>query len=150
MERVVTCPHCGDEHHCFEEVQDEYSSFMCFNCGFMSDTRFTKENEEKLQRDSTLLVNKLKYYDEERNIWWFPAIVNMGKMGIIYPEGNENVWSWKFAQCVAVPEDKRGVVDEKYDLMLDTENAWSYHKTDFLSACKKMGIAKDLKKDGEA
>ena len=86
MERVVECPHCGSEDHCFEEMQDEYSSFMCFNCGFMSDSRFTAENEAKIAADSSILVNKLKFWEEERGIWWFPAVVNMGKLGIIFPE----------------------------------------------------------------
>jgi len=143
MERVVVCSNCGSEHHCFEEVQSDYSSFMCFQCGFMSDTRFTEENESKLQRDSSILVNKLKHFDEERKIWWFPAVVNMGKLGIIYPEGTEQEWDWKYAKAVPVPEEKKDQVGD-YDMMLDTENAYTYDKHDFLSACKKMGIAKDI------
>ena len=86
MEKIIDCPICDDSDRCFEEEQDEYSSFMCFNCGFMSDTRFTEDNEGKLESDSTILVNRLKTFDEERGIWWFPSVVNMGKLGIIYPE----------------------------------------------------------------
>ncbi len=44
MERVIDCP-CGkDKDSCFEEVQENFSSFMCFACGFMSDTRFEKDS----------------------------------------------------------------------------------------------------------
>lgn len=143
MERVVTCPICGDQHRCFEEMQDDYSSFMCFNCGFMSDTRFTKENEQKLTPDSSILVNKLKSFDEEKQIWWFPSVVNMGKLGIIYPEGSENDWSWKFAKVIPIPEDKKKAMPN-YENMLDTDNAKTYDKHDFISAVKDMGIAKDI------
>ena len=144
MERVVECPHCGSEDHCFEEMQDEYSSFMCFNCGFMSDSRFTAENEAKIAADSSILVNKLKFWEEERGIWWFPAVVNMGKLGIIFPEGTEEEWVWKYAKAVPVPEEKKAQVGD-YKMMLDTENAQSYDKFDFLSACQDMGIARDIK-----
>ena len=65
MERVIVCPICNDENHCFEEIQDEYSSYMCFNCGFMSDSRFTKDNEDKMEQDGTILINKLKRFDED-------------------------------------------------------------------------------------
>ena len=128
MERVVDCPICNDVDRCFEEVQKEYSSFMCFNCGFMSDTRFTEDNQDKIDQDTTILINKLKTFDYQRDIWWFPAVVNMGKLGIIYPDGTE---------------DKKDALPN-YKNMLDTENAKTYHKFNFLSACKDMGIAKDI------
>ena len=35
------------------------------------------------------------FYDEDREIMWFPSIVNMGKMGMIYPEGTKNNWLYK-------------------------------------------------------
>ena len=31
MERVITCPVCYDTDTCFEEMQENYSSYMCFN-----------------------------------------------------------------------------------------------------------------------
>ena len=145
MERVIDCPICDDSDHCFEDVQEEYSSFMCFNCGFMSDTRFTKDNEGKLESDSTILVNKLKTFDPEQGIWWFPAVVNMGKLGIIYPEGSEEKWDWKYAKTISIPEDKKAALPN-YESMLDTENANTYDRHDFLSACQDMGIAKDIRK----
>ena len=63
MESVVDCPICSDVNRCFEETQEEYSSFMCFNCGFMSDTRFTEENDSQIEQKATILTNKLKTFD---------------------------------------------------------------------------------------
>jgi Zn ribbon nucleic-acid-binding protein len=40
MERVVVCPVCKDTDSCFEEMQENFSSYMCFNCGYMSDSRY--------------------------------------------------------------------------------------------------------------
>ena len=62
MERVIICPNCGSEHHCFEEMQEDYSSFMCFQCGFMSDSRFNDTDaegyESKLDVDNAMTSDK--------------------------------------------------------------------------------------------
>ena len=143
MERVVNCPICNDVDRCFEEMQEEYSSFMCFNCGFMSDTRFTEENDSQVEQNASILTNKLKTFDIERGVYWFPSVVNMGTLGIIYPEGTEEEWFWKFAKVTPIPEEKKSAMPN-YENMLDTDNAKTYNKFDFLSACKAMGIAKDI------
>ena len=54
MERVIDCPCCFDTDKCFEEVQETYSSFLCFNCGYMSDSRY--------QLDSLQLIDNLNYF----------------------------------------------------------------------------------------
>ena len=69
----------------------------------------------------------------------------MGKLGIIYPEGSEEKWEWKYAKTIAIPEDRKAALPN-YESMLDTDNARTYDKHDFLSACQDMGIAKDIKK----
>ena len=48
MERVIVCPVCKDSDTCFEEIQENFSSYMCFNCGFMSDTRYRAGSVELL------------------------------------------------------------------------------------------------------
>ena len=47
MERVIDCPVCFDTDHCFEEMQKEFSSFMCFRCGFNSNTTFKYASNSK-------------------------------------------------------------------------------------------------------
>ena len=111
MERVIDCPLCYDQDRCFEDVQETFSSYMCFNCGFMSNSNYTDENMDKIQQTSQL-VKDLSVKDYDRNIWWYPSVVNMGKLGIIFPEGSTNDWVWKFASVVKVDEeDKEKVVD---------------------------------------
>jgi len=152
MERVVQCPVCFDDDLCFEEstVLDskiELSSYLCFNCGFMSDSRFTMDSEEfnNYIKSSPKLVQQLQFEDKKRNIMWFPSVVNMGSKGIIFPEGNMKMWVWKYAEVIDIPPNMR----EKYDgheKRLDVENAKSYEQYSFLEACKDMGIAQDIKR----
>ena len=127
MERVIQCPVCLDEDLCFEEYNNDSSSYLCFNCGFMSDSRFTMDSDEfnNYIRSSPKLVQQLQFEDSKRNIMWFPSVVNMGTKGIIFPEGNLKMWVWKYAQVVDIPENMREQYDG-HDKRIDVENAKSY------------------------
>ena len=156
MERVVVCPVCKDTDSCFEEMQENFSSYMCFNCGYMSDSRYRVGSVELVDNmnASPQLVQDLQYVDETKGIVWFPCVINMGELGIIYPdEDSQNKaafkatdkknYVWKYAKVVEIPEDEREKYDN-YDSRLDVENAETYEKFEFLEACKSMGITQDL------
>ncbi len=84
-------------------------------------------------------------YDYDRKIHWFPSILNMGKMGIIYPEGTKNNWNWKLAEVRKLsPEEQKDSKYEGHEHTLDLENAKEYGQYEFLDACKEMGIVKEL------
>ena len=146
MERVIVCPNCFDTDRCFEEVQETYSSYLCFNCGYMSDSRYEFNSLQLLDnlKKSPKLVTSLQFIDKKRNIVWFPSIINMGEKGMIYPEGQAKSWNWKYSKVIDIPENER----EKYqghNKRLDLEGAKTFPAIGgFLEACKEMGITKDL------
>jgi len=148
MEKIVDCPVCSDTDRCFEDVQDTFSSFMCFNCGMMSHSGYTEDKIDSIQHTSQL-IRDLAFKDDERDIYWYPSVVNMGKLGIIYPDGLPDDWNWKFAKVVEVSEEEQkqypipGKDGEYYTERLDVDNAMEYGQFEFLEACKSMGIVKD-------
>ena len=149
MESVIDCPICYDQNSCFEDIQEKFKSYMCFNCGFMSNSIYTEDNLDKVENTSQL-VNDLKFLDEERKIYWYPSVVNMGPKGIIFPEGNVENWSWKYAEVVEVPKEEQeqypipGKDGEYYTTKLDVDNALTFGQYEFLEACKKMGITTEV------
>ena len=143
----ITCPHCLNENHCFEEKIDleKFSSFICFNCGFMSNSTYKRDSDavKKMEESSTELMRDIKFFDYEREIFWFPTILNMGKFGMIYPEGTKDNWSWKFAQVRELTEEEqKNSMYEGHEHTLDIENAKEYGQYEFLQACQEMGIVK--------
>jgi len=161
MERVIDCPICYNTDQCFEEIQENFSSYMCFNCGFMSDTRYRAGSVELLDNlnQSPQLVQDLQYFDEAKGIVWFPCVINMGELGIIYPDEDpqdkasfkatdKKNYVWKYAKVAEIPEEERAKYDN-YDKRLDVENAKVYAKYEFFKACQDMGIIKDLDKKGK-
>ena len=145
----ITCPNCFNDEKCFEdrlEIED-FSSFMCFSCGFTSNSLYKNDTEHltKVQESSTDLMNEVSMYDYDRKIHWFPSILNMGKLGIIYPEGTKNNWIWKYAKVRKLNEEEQK--DPKYkghEHTLDMENAKEYGQYEFFHACQDMGIVKEL------
>ena len=145
----ITCPNCFSEDRCFEskmEIED-FSSYMCFNCGFTSNSTYKNDTEtlEKAKESSTQLMQDISMYDYNRGIHWFPTVLNMGKLGLIYPEGTKDNWSWKFASVRELSEEAQQ--DPKYEgneFTLDIENAQEFGQYEFLEACKKMGVIKDI------
>ena len=148
MEKKIQCPHCNAKKQCFVEKTKTFESYMCFRCGFMSDNRFTENSLEiaDLENRSPKLIKELKFFDEEREIYWFPSILNMGAQGMIYPEpvGDDlditwGSYVWRYAKVVDVPEDKEADYNG-HKQYLDVENASTFKKEEFLDACVSMGI----------
>ena len=147
MEIKMTCPICLDTNKCFEEQQETYSSYLCFNCGFMSDSRYLAGSPQLIEnlKKSPKLIQEEQFEDKERGIVWFPSVINMGELGMIYPEGKKDNWNWKLAEVRKLTEEEmKDPQYEGHEHTLDIENATEYGQHEFLDACKKMGIVKDL------
>ena len=146
MERVIDCPVCYDVDNCFEDIQESYSSYLCFHCGFMSDSRYEMGSLKLIDnlKKSPKFVRESQFEDNQRNIIWFPSVINMGKLGMIFPEGTTNDYVWKYAKIVDIPEEER-VNYDNYTQRLDVENAETFSQFEFMEACKSMGITKDLR-----
>jgi|TARA_R100000988_G_C3885375_1_gene110227 hypothetical protein len=146
MERIITCPHCLDQDHCFEDVQENHSSYLCFSCGFMSDSRYSTDSlelEDSLKKSPQLII-KNQFKDNQRNIVWFPAVINMGSKGMIFPEGTDKDYVWKYAKVIDIPKEEQSLYDN-YNQRLDIDNAQEFKKDDFIGACKAMGITERIK-----
>jgi len=147
VEPKIKCPVCKSKAQCFDEyvVEDNFHSYLCFKCGYTSNSKFKYGSDELLSslEASPKLIIELQIADWERDIVWIPSVLNMGEKGIIFPEGTYDDWSWKYAKVVDIPEEDR----EKYngeEKRLDVESANIYGQHEFLKACKDMGIVKDL------
>ena len=114
----------------------------------MSDSRYVIDSLQLIEnlKKSPKLVQDSKFEDKERDIVWFPSVINMGKLGIIFPEGEVDDYVWKYAKVVDIPEEERAGYDN-YDQRLDVENAETFGKYEFIRACKAMGITENIKQN---
>ena len=145
MEKVIDCPVCYNTDNCFEEVQETFSSYLCFACGFMSDSRYEIGSINVIEnlKKSPKLVVESQFEDKHRNIVWFPSVINMGNLGMIFPEGTKDRYVWKYAKVIDIPEEER-VNYNNYSQRLDVENAETFEQQNFIGACKAMGITERI------
>ena len=148
MEKIIDCPVCFNTDQCFEEVQKDYSSFLCFHCGFMSDSRYQLGSLEMIDnlKNSPKLVQETKFEDTKRNIMWFPSVINMGELGMILPEGTPEEYVWRYAKVIDIPAAEQEKFNN-YAKRLDVENAMTFGQYEFVKACEEMGITRDMKQD---
>ena len=86
MEKRIICPVCNAEKMCIEESQGDFTSYMCFRCGYMSDARMEDDSEfmEKHLKNTPQVVIDLKQYDIERSIYWYLSVVNVPEKGVMW------------------------------------------------------------------
>ena len=161
MEIKINCPVCN-MHTAFQTTEQNINSYLCFTCGYTSNSLFTEESEKltALLKTTSELIKDLKVFDTEREIYWFPSVINMGKLGIIYPEGSVENWRWRFASVIEVEPDEiesYPILNEEgkfYTEKLDVKNAMEFGQYEFLQACQSMGIVgnslQDTKQTAEA
>ena len=152
METKIECPVCKSKN-CFESIDKGVTSYLCLRCGYTSNSLLKQGSDslEKIMKTTPQLAKDLQVYDYTREIYWIPTVINMGDRGIIYPEGTTGNWKWRYAKVVDISEELQndypipGTDGEYYTTMLDVENAEEFKSTEFLKACKSMGITeKDL------
>lgn len=154
-DKKIQCPHC-DSINCFEEEVNEIKSWMCMKCGFMSNELYKESSNElkQIEMTSPNIIQDLKFYDEKRQVYWFPSIVNTIK-GMIYPEGSKNKWYWAYAPVVEIPDEEK----ENYPIFnkpgkyhtsrLAIEHKKLFEPNDFYSALKEMGAIIELDEEKE-
>ena len=148
MEKIIDCPVCYNTDNCFEEAQETFSSYLCFACGHMSDSRYEVDSIYLVEnlKNSPKLVIESQFIDKHRNIVWFPSVINMGKLGMIFPEGTKDKYVWKYARVVDIPEEEQANYNN-YSQRLDVENAETFEQQNFMGACKAMGITERINGD---
>ena len=105
---------------------------MCFNCGFMSHSGYTEDKISDIEHTSQL-IRELASKDMERDIYWYPSVVNMGKLGIIYPDGTEFDWkdgnpNYKGHDIGVIAQDVESVLPDAVSTKPDGTKGVHYNK----------------------
>jgi len=121
--------------------------------GYASNTSY-KANSEMIinvEKGAPKIVNDLKFVDEDRNIVWYPAVLQIPGEGMIFPDGTDKEnWGWSVAKEIELTEEEQkrfpvpGKEGEYYKSRLDMENIRTFTKDQFEMACETLGIIKNI------
>jgi len=141
--RKYKCPHCGKT-----SVMKEKDVRICLTCGFQSLPTYEKDSAvmESIISTAPKIVKELMFYDDKIDRYWVPSILDVNRVGMVFPEGNTEKWSWVFAPYTAIPTFERinypvpDTKDEYYEYRLGLEFVEYFGKNDFVSALSKLGV----------
>lgn len=148
----INCPRCNSIN-CFEETyaveKNTISSYLCMGCGYTTTTLNTidSENIKQFEEGCPELFKDIKYHDVERNVYWYPTVLNFPELGLVFPDGaNAFDWKWRAVPVKPVTEEEKenypipGQKGKYYETKADMDSSRLFEQSDFSGACKYLKI----------
>ena len=148
MDNLIVCDRCGSDACYVQEVNQSIKNYMCYGCGFQTNSLMKKDEVFFEEQMETLpnLYKELMGEDYEGKIW-MPSTVNLPEKGMVFANGpNASDWKWGAVKAVPVKdEDKEkypipGKPGEFYKKRMDMENGKSFEERDYMEALSYIGV----------
>jgi hypothetical protein len=148
MDNLTICDRCGSDACYTQEVSPEITNYLCYGCGFISNSLMTEGSEFLAQQVEILpeLYKDLMITDQHGKVW-MPNMINHPGKGMVFAQGN-NRDNWRWTGVKAVPfkvEEKKkytkpGKKDEHHVYRTDMSTAKYFGEKDFMEALEYIGI----------
>ena len=145
-DNLTTCDRCGSDACYIQEVNHEIKNYMCYGCGFITNSLMKKDEEFFEEQIQTLpeLYKELMGEDEDTGLIWMPNTINLPNKGMVFADGkNGSNWAWAAVKAIPMPEDEKTKFKEKgkdYKFKMDMENMKHYPEGDFMEALEYIGV----------
>ena len=145
-DNLTICPKCGSDACYVQEVNHEIKNYMCYGCGFITNSLMKKGEEFFESQMETLpeLYKELMGEDEDTGLIWMPNTINLPNKGMVFADGkNGSNWAWAAAKAIPMPEEEQEKFKAKgknYKFKMDMENIKHYPEGDFMEALEYIGV----------
>jgi len=145
-DNLTICPRCGSDACYVQEVNHEIKNYMCYGCGFITNSLMKKGEEFFESQMETLpeLYKELMGEDEDTGLIWMPNTINLPNKGMVFADGkNGSNWAWAAVKAIPMPEEEQEKFKEKgknFKFKMDMENIKHYPEGDFMEALEYIGV----------
>ena len=145
-DNLTTCDRCGSDACYVQEVNHEIKNYMCYGCGFITNSLMKKGEEFFESQMETLpeLYKELMGEDEDTGLIWMPNTINLPNKGMVFADGkNGSNWAWAAAKAIPMPKEEQEKFKAKgknYKFKMDMENIKHYPEGDFMEALEYIGV----------
>ncbi len=145
-DNLTICPRCGSDACYVQEVNHEIKNYMCYGCGFITNSLMKKGEEFFETQMETLpeLYKELMGEDEDTGLIWMPNTINLPNKGMVFADGkNGSNWAWAAVKAIPMPEEEQEKFKEKgknFKFKMDMENMKHYPESDFMEALEYIGV----------
>ena len=145
-DNLTICDRCGSDACYVQEVNHEIKNYMCYGCGFVTNSLMKKGEQFFEEQLETLpeLYKELMGEDEDTGLIWMPNTINLPNKGMVFADGTRaNNWAWAAVKAIPMPEDEAEKFKAKgkdYKFKMDMENIKHYPESDFMEALEYIGV----------
>ena len=145
-DNLTICPRCGSDACYVQEVNHEIKNYMCYGCGFITNSLMKKGEEFFETQMETLpeLYKELMGEDEDTGLIWMPNTINLPNKGMVFADGkNGSNWAWAAVKAIPMPKEEQEKFKEKgknFKFKMDMENIKHYPEGDFMEALEYIGV----------
>ena len=145
-DNLTICSRCGSDACYVQEVNHEIKNYMCYGCGFITNSLMKKGEEFFESQMETLpeLYKELMGEDEDTGLIWMPNTINLPNKGMVFADGkNGSNWAWAAVKAIPMPKEEQEKFKEKgknFKFKMDMENMKHYPESDFMEALEYIGV----------
>jgi len=145
-DNLTTCDRCGSDACYVQEVNHEIKNYMCYGCGFITNSLMKKGEEFFESQMETLpeLYKELMGEDENTELIWMPNTINLPNKGMVFADGkNGSNWAWAAVKAIPMPKEEQEKFKAKgknFKFKMDMENIKHYPEGDFMEALEYIGV----------
>ena len=149
MDDLIICPKCESDACYKQEVNENVTNYMCYGCGFISNS-LMKEGEEYWYQQLITLPELYKdlLFEDKNNQYWIPNTVNQPEIGMVFANGSDvSSWNWSAVKALEVKDSEKikypipGKSGEYYKHRMDMKNLKSFDKErGYIDALSYIGV----------
>ena len=149
MDNLSTCDRCGSDACYIQEVNHEIKNYMCYGCGFITNSLMKKDEQffEEQMQVLPELHKELMGEDEDSGLIWMPNKVNIPDKGMVFADGTTAInWRWAAVKAVPMPEDEAEKFKAKgkdYKWKMDMDTMKHFPERDYIEALDYIGVFED-------
>jgi len=141
-DNLTICSRCGSDA-CYEHSPGpEYSIYVCYGCGFTTNTLMKADNKFLEEQIEILpeLYKDLIYVDGEGR-HWMPSTINIPTTGMVFVSGKTlESWKWTAVKAVELSEEDKDKFSKGTTHKMDMANAKEFGEKDFMEALSYIGL----------
>ena len=145
-DNLTTCDRCGSDACYVQEVNHEIKNYMCYGCGFVTNS-LMKKGEQFFEEQFEILpelYKELMGEDEDTGLIWMPNTINLPNKGMVFADGkNGSNWAWAAVKAIPMPKEEQEKFKAKgknFKFKMDMENIKHYPEGDFMEALEYIGV----------
>lgn len=140
------CSRCGSDA-CYENnLGADYKVYMCYGCGFTTNTLMTEDSEFLEEQLEVLpeLYKDLVYIDDD-GLNWIPSTISIPEKGMIFINGKSpEKWNWSSVPAKELTKEELPNFPEGSTHKMDMKNVKHFDEREFIEAMDYIDMFKTI------